>query len=166
MASNTVKREQTIHKVSKRPEEPGTAYNGLNEASTVLEKGHRRTPECRALPIDMIWDRDIPLKMRDGVSIRADIFRPKNITEKIPALMAWSPYGKTGAGVISLDMIPHRAGVPKSKLSGYEKWEAPDPAEWCPRGYAVINVDARGVFDSEGDIRYVTVFYLKRAVAK
>ena len=52
-------------------------------------------------------------------------------------------------------MIPHRAGVAKSTLSGYEKWEAPDPAEWCARGYAVVNADARGVFDSEGHIRYV-----------
>lgn len=61
-------------------------------------------------------------------------------------------------------MIPHRAGIPKSKLSGYEKWEAPGPAEWCARGYAVVNVDARGVFDSEGDIRYVDrlepIFYI------
>lgn len=43
-------------------------------------------------------------------------------------------------------------GVPKSSLSGLEKFEAPDPAEWCPRGYIVVNVDARGCFDSEGDI--------------
>jgi putative CocE/NonD family hydrolase len=43
-------------------------------------------------------------------------------------------------------------GVPKSSLSGLEKFEAPDPAEWCPRGYTVVNVDARGCFDSEGDI--------------
>lgn len=37
-------------------------------------------------------------------------------------------------------------------MSGLEKFEAPDPAEWCPRGYIVVNVDARGCFDSEGDI--------------
>ncbi len=43
-------------------------------------------------------------------------------------------------------------GVRHEHLSGLEKFEAPDPAEWCPRGYAVVNVDARGVFDSQGDI--------------
>lgn len=43
-------------------------------------------------------------------------------------------------------------GVPKEALSGLEKFEAPDPAEWCPRGYAVVQVDARGCYDSEGDI--------------
>ena len=43
-------------------------------------------------------------------------------------------------------------GVRHEHLSGLEKFEAPDPAEWCPRGYVVVNADARGVFDSEGDI--------------
>jgi predicted acyl esterase len=161
--------EQIIYQPAKAPEEPGTAYAGFKPSSIMLPKGHKRTSECRALPIDLIWDRDVMLPMRDGVRIAADIFRPADATTPLPALMAWSPYGKTGAGnsspyedfgpylnlsgVISLDLIPHRAGVPKSQLSGYEKWEAPDPAEWCRRGYAVVNVDARGVFDSEGDIR-------------
>jgi predicted acyl esterase len=40
-------------------------------------------------------------------------------------------------------------------LSGYEKFEAVDPAEWVGKGYGIVNIDARGVFDSEGDIRYV-----------
>jgi putative CocE/NonD family hydrolase len=29
-----------------------------------------------------------------------------------------------------------------------------DPAEWVPRGYAIVNVDARGAGDSEGDLRW------------
>ena len=29
---------------------------------------------------------------------------------------------------------------------------SPDPAEWCPRGYAIVNVDIRGTWDSEGDL--------------
>ncbi len=43
-------------------------------------------------------------------------------------------------------------GVPKSALSGLEKFEAPDPAEWCARGYAVVQPDAWGSYNSEGDI--------------
>lgn len=27
-----------------------------------------------------------------------------------------------------------------------------DPAEWVSRGYAVVNVDIRGSWDSEGDL--------------
>lgn len=43
-------------------------------------------------------------------------------------------------------------GVPKGALSGLERFEGPDPAEYCPRGFAVVNVDARGAGDSDGSI--------------
>ena len=55
-------------------------------------------------------------------------------------------------GFQGLDKVPWRAGIPKDRTSDLEKFEALDPAEWCPRGYAIINVDSRGVFDSDGDI--------------
>lgn len=54
-------------------------------------------------------------------------------------------------GKQSLDWMPNRVGIPRAGTSGLEKWEAPDPAEWVPRGYAVVHVDARGSFMSEGD---------------
>jgi hypothetical protein len=38
------------------------------------------------------------------------------------------------------------------KLTVLNKQQAPDPAEWCQRGYAIVNVDARGAGHSEGDI--------------
>lgn len=63
------------------------------------------------------------------------------------------PVQSDSTGFFSLDLTPGRAGVPKSRLSGFEKFQGPDPAEWTARGYAVCNPDARGVFDSEGDIR-------------
>ncbi|KAF5972967.1 acylase diesterase [Fusarium coicis] len=53
---------------------------------------------------------------------------------------------------LQLDMFPWRVGVPRSETSGVEKWEAPDPAEWVARGYAVVNIDARGAFKSGGDL--------------
>lgn len=49
-------------------------------------------------------------------------------------------------------MGPFRCGVPLDRTSGYEKFEAPDPADWTGRGYAIINIDARGAGDSDGDI--------------
>lgn len=52
-------------------------------------------------------------------------------------------------------MVPGRVGVPANRLSGFEKFEAPDPAEWTARGYAIINPDSRGAFDSEGNLMYV-----------
>lgn len=58
-------------------------------------------------------------------------------------------------GFFTLNVIPNRAGVPQSKLSGFESFEALDPAEWTAGGYAIVNVNARGVFDYAGVIRHI-----------
>jgi hypothetical protein len=39
-------------------------------------------------------------------------------------------------------------------LSGYQKFEGPDPAFWCNHGYAVVNIDPRGVNNSQGNVCY------------
>ncbi|MFC1947798.1 CocE/NonD family hydrolase [Chloroflexota bacterium] len=114
---------------------PGSAT--LNKGIAFIESGI-------ALPCDIVWHRDVGVKMRDGTTIYSDIFLPAG-NENVPAILAWSPYGKT---------IPQPAppGVDPSAVSGLQKFEGPDPAYWCNHGYAVINVDARGSFFSEGDI--------------
>ncbi|PYI05104.1 alpha/beta-hydrolase [Aspergillus sclerotiicarbonarius CBS 121057] len=119
----------------------------LPSSKTILPAGWQRSPGFRRLPEPIIWEKDIPIAMRDGTVLRGDVFRPLSKDGiPLPALLPWSPYGKTGSGAFTW------LGVPKDSLSGLEKFEAPDPAEWCPRGYIVVNVDARGCFDSEGDI--------------
>ena len=85
------------------------------------------------------------------MKLRTDVFRPV-YNKKVPALLVWSPYGKSGAGFFTLELVPGRSGVAASKPSGMEKFEGLDPAEWVGRGYAIVNVDARGGFNSEGDI--------------
>jgi hypothetical protein len=44
--------------------------------------------------------------------------------------------------------------VAPGAVSGLQRFEGPDPAYWCHHGYAVVNVDARGTFYSEGDLHY------------
>lgn len=94
------------------------------------------------------YERDVAVPMRDGTTIYTDIYRPDD-ANRLPAIVAWSPYGKR-AGYAGGMPIP---GVPR--VSPMTKFEAPDPAYWCKHGYAVINPDARGSGNSEGDI---TVF--------
>ncbi|KAK5107150.1 hypothetical protein LTR62_001675 [Meristemomyces frigidus] len=132
---------------------PPAKYGGLHPSSTVLPAGHVKAHGHRPLPVDTIYDRDQVVTMRDGAKLRVDYFRPTG-DEKVPALLAWSPYGKTGTGFYDLNLVPGRVGVKEGKLSDYEKFEAPDPAEWVQRGYTIANIDARGAFDSEGDIRW------------
>ena len=49
-----------------------------------------------------------------------------------------------------LKNLPWGLGIPNGTLSGLEKFEGPDPAVLVPRGFAVVNVDARGSGDSDG----------------
>lgn len=72
-------------------------YDPLKPSVTVLPKGHKRTPANKAFEVDTIFEKDIVLPMRDGIKLYADVFRPKT-DEKVPAVLIWSPYGKTGNG--------------------------------------------------------------------
>ncbi|KAK1584964.1 Alpha/Beta hydrolase protein [Colletotrichum navitas] len=127
-------------------------YTSLNPRSEVLSKGWKHPhKDARPLPCDIQIDHDVAITTRDGTVLYADVLRPPNTDEKVPAIICWSPFGKKFNGLSSLDyMTPWQAGVPSQTLSGLEKFEAPDPADWVPRGYAIVNVDTRGVFDSGG----------------
>ncbi|KAL3488009.1 Alpha/Beta hydrolase protein [Aspergillus germanicus] len=130
---------------------PQARDSGLNPKVTLLPRGFRKADGCRPLKEDTIWEQDVSIPLRDGTQLRADIFRPQQSSGKIPILLVWSPYGKTGTGMFGLDMIQGRVGIPADRLSGFESFEGPDPAEWNAHGYAVAQVDARGIFHSEGD---------------
>ncbi|KAF5580074.1 acylase diesterase [Fusarium pseudoanthophilum] len=133
------------------PKNTWTDY-GPPERRTIA-KGWVKEEGRKAFTVDTVWEKDIRIPLRDGVELLADVFRPLTSDDKpVPAIMPWSHYGKTGTGIQQLDMFPWRVGVPRSETSGLEKWEAPDPAEWVARGYAVVNIDARGAFKSGGDL--------------
>ena len=127
-------------------------YPGFKEETLVLKAGTIRREGAMPLPCDILLERDVPIRLRDGVTIYADIFRPVG-AKNVPALLAWSPYGKEVGGQM-LDDVPMRSGVPLSATSGLEKFEGPDPAYWVAHGYAVINPDKRGAYKSEGNILY------------
>lgn len=68
-------------------------------ATTVLPKGWTKEPGRRPLPEDVIFEKDIAITLRDGKRIYTDVFRPPSSNdEPVPAIMAWSPYGKEGNG--------------------------------------------------------------------
>ncbi len=98
----------------------------------------------------IICEQDVAIPLRDGVKIYADIFRPKDCEEKIPAILAWSGYGKRPNDFRPPEKASYTPGVPLGQISPMTKIEAADPAFWCPNHYAVVNVDIRGVGYSEG----------------
>ena len=96
----------------------------------------------------ILCDYDVAVKMRDGITIYVDVFRPEQ-TEEYPVLLAWAPYGKHGR--IKYRFFPH-CGVCDSDLSPLTAFEAADPRYWCANGYAIIYADPRGSWGSEGDL--------------
>lgn len=123
------------------PFEPGTR---------TLPAGWRIDPKFSALPIDIVLEKDVAVPLRDGVTIYVDVLRPVG-TEKVPVIIAWSPYGKSEGTAPGVAAVFGLVGLDNSALSGLEKWEGPDPAYWCAHGYAICNPDARGIADSGGD---------------
>jgi predicted acyl esterase len=124
-----------------------TGIDPLGQNTYIIPKGTTFHTGGPALPCDIIWDRDLPVTLRDGTVIYTDVFRPANNPTNLPAIIAWSPYGK------SVPTDPP-ATVPANWFSGLAKSEGPDAAFWCNQGYAVVNPDVRGAYNSGGNIHY------------
>ncbi len=107
------------------------------------------------MPPNVHADWDVPVQVRDGATLRVNVFRPAE-PGVYPVIMSAHPYGK--------DRIPARSRSGRAanlqyrlfpqpepvSLSEWTSWEAPDPAVWVPRGFVVVNADLRGGGTSEG----------------
>ena len=60
----------------------------------ILKKGQQIAEGFKPLSCDIKMLKDTPVTLRDGVTIYADIYLPVT-EEKVPTLIAWSPYGKS-----------------------------------------------------------------------
>src|ERR1700694_1108906 len=78
-------------------------------------------------------DKDVAMKTRDGVTLRADVYRPDG-PGRFPVLLSRLPYDKN---------LRRRPG---------------DIDVFVERGYVVIMQDTRGRFASEGDEYYPLVW--------
>ena len=139
--------------VPSHPLEPGDRYGILSEfdpGTKVLPAGFQIALPFRPLPIDVVLEKDVAVTLRDGVTTYVDVFRPTG-SEKVPVIIAWSPYGKGQGTSRSVMGIFGLVGLDNKIVSGLEKFEGPDPAYWCAQGYAICNPDIRGVANSEGD---------------
>jgi predicted acyl esterase len=125
--------------------------HSIEPRTETLRKGSR-PHDSKALTCDILVEHDYCFQVRDGAKLYADIYRPPTCDEKVPAIICWGPFGKKFNGIQSLKlMTPWDLGVQTGDaLSGLEKFEAPDPADFVPRGYAIINIDSRGAYESEG----------------
>jgi hypothetical protein len=90
----------------------------------------------------MVVEKDVDIPLRDGVHLKADIFRPKS-KGKFPAIINIGPYQKDKLWVPPADL--------EEKPNQYMNWETVNPLWWVPRGYCAVRVDTRGSGKSPGE---------------
>ncbi len=100
----------------------------------------------------MVIDRDVTVKMRDGIKLYIDVYRPEK-EGKYPVIIDWSRFGKHHRANFSSVAT---SGLDEREYSEYAGNEGPNPVYWCQNGYIIINADPRGCFNSEGDMTWVS----------
>lgn len=81
-----------------------------------------------------VVDRKVMVSMRDGLKMQADIYRPKNASDKVPAIFVRTPYNFNWWDV--------KLGAPADMSAQLEA---------VKRGYAYVVMNERGHFFSEGN---------------
>lgn len=102
----------------------------------------------------MAIDWDAPIRMDDGVTLRADVFRPMQ-SGNYPVILSYGPYAKglafqEGYKANWARLTASAPEVLEGSSNKYQNWELVDPEKWVPDGYVCVRVDSRGAGRSEG----------------
>jgi putative CocE/NonD family hydrolase len=130
---------------------PWRPSQGPKAVFPTFDPSHRQLKDTD-YGMDIEYNHDVP--MRDGVKLRADIFRPLDpaITQ-IPVVLAVTPYGKQSPSDVT-QIPPSKdfdAGFDGVRFSKHNVFEGSDPVFWVKHGFSYVAVDARGSFASEGE---------------
>ncbi|MBP0456442.1 CocE/NonD family hydrolase [Streptomyces montanisoli] len=107
---------------------------------------------------------DVKIPLRDGSFLYADVFRPAG-DGRHPVVMSLGFYGKAfnHECICGEDDALEKEELEDRYFSGnpdglqYENHESVDSAVWVPKGYVCVRVDARGVGNSPGLQRPLSV---------
>lgn len=99
---------------------------------------------------DVVVERNVMVKMRDGIRLATDVYRPardgKVIGGKLPAIMERTPYGKAERSRSEIE-VGMEIPMKRHEVASY----------FVRAGYAVIYQDCRGRYDSEGQFsKYIS----------
>jgi predicted acyl esterase len=100
----------------------------------------------------ILWH--VPIKMDDGLILRADVYRPV-ADGRYPVILSYGIYAKglsfqDGYPAQWEKMVGDHPEVLQGSTNKYQNWEVTDPERWVPHGYAVVRVDSRGAGWSPG----------------
>ena len=85
----------------------------------------------------VLVEKNVDIPMRDGVILRADVYRPADAHESgkaVPGVVTRTPYDKEVFGAAVVGVMPNALKL-------------------AERGYAVVVVDTRGRYASEGEFK-------------
>lgn len=134
----------------------GRTHGPLNPRTVVYHAGDPSPRAGETAPCDFSVEYDAPLVMRDGATLRCNIFRP--LTDApTPVILCWTPFGKDQPV-----FVPPAGGDPVGTaiaqgMRGGSAWRlnhGPDPVVWLPHGYSLVFADVRGASNSEGIAEY------------
>ncbi len=99
-------------------------------------------------------DWDIDIEMDDGLSLKADVFRPVE-DGQYPVILTHGPYAKglafqEGYPSAWQRMADEHPDVTAGSTNKYQSWEVVDPEKWVPDGFVCVRVDSRGCGSSPG----------------
>lgn len=101
--------------------------------------GRPRKRKSGAVPYKLVIERDVPVKMRDGVVLMTDIYRPDSHPgKKFPALLSRTPYNKGPTQTPEFPIM-------------YSPFYYLNPIRAASNGFIVIIQDVRGRWLSEGE---------------
>jgi hypothetical protein len=132
-------RSKTIETVSQNQSAMGGAQE-MNQKSEVRD--------------GMRIDWNVPIKMDDGILLRADVYRPQQ-EGKYPVILSYGVYAKglsfqEAYPMQWQKMVREHPEIIEGSTNKYQAWEVTDPERWVPHGYAVVRVDSRGAGCSPG----------------
>ena len=84
---------EVLFRAATPPEDPRIKWRGFAPGRTILPAGSTYSAGGRPLSCDIELNRDVEMRLRDGTRIYLDVYRPVT-DEPLPAVLAWSPYGK------------------------------------------------------------------------
>lgn len=75
------------------------------KGAKILPKGWQKDPRRKAATQDVLFDQNVDIEMRDGIKLKADVFRDPaagNDGARVPTVLMYGPYGKTGTGPLQV----------------------------------------------------------------
>jgi predicted acyl esterase len=105
--------------------------------------------------VPMLFEKNVPIAMSDGINLRANVFRPDK-PGRFPVVMSHGIYGKDVHFSLAFkpqweNLLKLYPDLCKNGSTGrFLRWEVPDPERWIPDDYIIVVVDTRGSGKSPG----------------